>query len=171
VSRQRGSVPRWIGVPAVPNPGTNGSPTACKIGKFEASQTVLSELMRHACQPNPPWWAILLPVALQTRGNHSGVTAALSIFPVLKFACRLRTHALTQKRDGPFRAGRVLQPQNSKLDHGGQCRTFPVSTATAKESTPYFVLLYATSQTEERSAKDGVVMKKSSFWLLFSSKT
>jgi hypothetical protein len=25
--------------------------------------------------------------------------------------------ALTQKRCGPFRAGRVFQPQNSKLDH------------------------------------------------------
>jgi hypothetical protein len=47
--------------------------------------------------------------------------------------------ARTQKRDGPFRAGRVLQPQNSKLDHGGQCRALLVSTAKAKSSTVHFV--------------------------------
>jgi hypothetical protein len=60
-------------------------------------------------------------------------------FPVLKNACSLRTQALTQKRDGPVRAGRVLQPQNSKLDHGGQCRALLVSTAKAKASTVNFV--------------------------------
>jgi hypothetical protein len=60
-------------------------------------------------------------------------------FPVLKNACSLRTQALTQKRDGPVRAGRVLQPQNSKLDHEGHCRALLVSTAKAKASTVYFV--------------------------------
>jgi hypothetical protein len=46
-----------------------------------------------------------------------------------------------------------------------------VSTATAKANTPFLVLRYATSQTEERSPQEGLVMKKSSFWLLFSRKT
>jgi hypothetical protein len=50
--------------------------------------------------------------------------------------------ALTQKRIGPFRAGRVLQPQNSKLDHGGRCRALLVSTSKAKPSTVYFVRNY-----------------------------
>jgi hypothetical protein len=48
-------------------------------------------------------------------------------------------YPVTRKRDGPFRAGRVLQPQNSKLDHGGQCRALLVSTAKAKARTVYFL--------------------------------
>jgi hypothetical protein len=57
--------------------------------------------------------------------------------------------ALTQKRDGPFRAGRVLQPQNSKLDHGGQCRALLLSTSAAKSSTVYFVIKYLGKFTEK----------------------
>ena len=66
--------------------------------------------------------------------------------------------ARTQKRVGPFRAGRVLQPQNSKLDHGSQCRTFLVSNAKAKASTVYFVRNY----WEQHCEKDRC--ERASFW-------
>jgi hypothetical protein len=55
--------------------------------------------------------------------------------------CRsLYVYPVTRKRIGPIRAGRALQPQNSKLDHGGQCRALLVSTSAAKERTVYFVI-------------------------------
>jgi hypothetical protein len=57
--------------------------------------------------------------------------------------------ARTQKRVGPLRAGRVLQPQNSKLDHEGQCRALLVWTGAAKESTVYFVIKYLGKLTEK----------------------
>ena len=62
----------------------------------------------------------------------------------------LYVYPVARKRDGPFRAGRVLQPQNSKLDHGGQCRALLVSTANAKASTVYFVR----NSLERHSEKD-----------------
>jgi hypothetical protein len=61
----------------------------------------------------------------------------------------LYVYPVTRKRDGPFRAGRVLQPQNSKLDHGGQCRALLVSTAKAKARTVYFVRKYLGKLTEK----------------------
>jgi hypothetical protein len=41
-------------------------------------------------------------------------------FDVYRNYCNhLYVYPVTRKRIGPFRAGRVLQPKNSKLDHGG----------------------------------------------------
>jgi hypothetical protein len=77
---------------------------------------------------------------LQVRLAERGEGRRWGWFDVYRIYCNLLyVYPVTRKRDGPFRAGRVLQPQNSKLDHGGQCRALLVSTAKAKERTVYFV--------------------------------
>jgi hypothetical protein len=71
-------------------------------------------------------------------------------FELYRIYCTLLyVYPVTRKRIGPFRAGRVLQPQNSKLDHGGQCRALLVSTSAAKASTVYFVKHYLGKFTEK----------------------
>ena len=70
----------------------------------------------------------------------------------------LYVYPVTRKRVGPFRAGRVLQPQISKLDHGGQCRTLLVSNAKAKGSTVYFVRSFCAKHAEKDRRE------RASFW-------